>query len=53
MKLKPFDSHPTPEDWDELVKYIKGHNKNQWSLLLTVACRAWNLACKLSQDKDS
>ena len=52
MKLKPFAHTHTPEDWDELTKWIQRHNKDRWSTLLTAACMAWNLACKLSQQKE-
>ena len=52
VNLKPAAMFNTPEDWDELQKWINLHtNMHERLHIMTAACMAWNLACKYVNDE--
>jgi len=44
--VKPINLFHTPNDWDEIMKWINAHNKEDIAHLTTAAAMAWNLAAK-------
>ncbi len=52
IKIQPVGMFHTPENWDELFKWIELHNPDDRPHLLTAAIMAWNLAAKLTNTED-
>ena len=54
LNIKPSNMFHTPENWDELMKWINLHtNMHERLHIMTAACMAWNLACAIVNDEAS
>jgi len=49
-KIAPVNLFHTPEDWDELMKWIDAHSLEDRAHLTCAAAMAWNLAAKVTQE---
>ena len=47
-KLDPMVMIHFPKDWDEIMDWIKEHNKEEQAHLVIAAGMAWNLAWTMS-----
>jgi hypothetical protein len=50
--IKSIGLFHTPEDWNELVVWIHNHSPEDRAHLTTAAAMAWNLAAKLTEDRE-
>jgi|TARA_R110000796_G_scaffold76589_9_gene171247 hypothetical protein len=53
MSLKPSELFATPEGQKELEAYIERLPPSDRVLAWTIAGMTWNLACKLSEQKEN
>ena len=52
VNIKPSHMFHTPDNWDELMKWINKHSDYHERIhVMTAACMAWNLACKYVNDE--
>ncbi|MGB2185095.1 MAG: hypothetical protein ACPH5P_00300 [Akkermansiaceae bacterium] len=49
--IKPCDLFATPDSMEDLQKYLAQFHSNDAIIAQTCAWMAWNLACKLVNDK--
>lgn len=50
MSVHPMPVFNTPDNWEELMKWIEQHPKQYRPALITAAAMSWNLAAKLTEE---
>lgn len=53
MSVHSMPVFNTPDNWDELMKWIEQHPKQYRPSLITAAAMSWNLAAKLTTENNN
>ena len=53
MSVHPMPVFNTPDNWNELMKWIEQHPKQYRPSLITAAAMSWNLAAKLTTEDNN
>jgi hypothetical protein len=48
--MKPLNIFHTPQDWDEIMRWINRHAPEDRAHITTAAAMAWNLGAKIHNE---
>ena len=50
--IEKLNIYHTPQDWDEMVRWVNMHAPNQRIPLMKATGMSWNLACKFAAENE-